>query len=129
MEEDGKRRVIHDSIFTGEPDRKGGRWGPPVNEIISWDQILGSHLADVMLQIVRMMLGLSDQFRTRRKTLIQKEDVNCAFLQVGVEPVGAVNVGFIDRRLQFGWRRSPGGGECQPVPSNRRSDRRLGHRR
>ena len=71
-----------------------------------------------------------------RKILIQKMDVKSAFRQVRVDPTGAVNFGhvlgdylFIDLRLQFGWRASPGGGEWQLVPSNRRSDRRHGHQR
>ena len=47
--------------------------------------------------------------------LIQKMDVESEFRQAGVDPAGAVNFGyflggylFVDHRMQFGWRGSPG---------------------
>ena len=46
---------------------------------------------------------------------MQKMDVKSALRQVGVDPAGVVNFGyvlgnylFIDLRLQFGWRGGPG---------------------
>ena len=68
-----------------------------------------------MGQIIRRGLGLRGKFGTGRRILIPKMDVKSAFRQVGVDPAGAANFGygrrryfFIDLRLQFGWRGSPG---------------------
>ena len=86
-----------------------------MNETTYWDQIPDGHLADVMLQIVQRILGLRVKFGTRKRIPIQKMDVKSAFGQVGVDPAGAVAFGyvlgdhlFIDLRLQFGCRGSPG---------------------
>ena len=114
VEEKGKKRIVHDSTFSSEPEQPGGR-GRPVNETTDWDQIPECHLAGVMGQIIKRVLGLRNKFGTGKRILIQKMDVKSAFRQVGVDPAGAANFGyvlggylFIDLRLQFGWRGSPG---------------------
>ena len=79
------------------------------------DQIPECHLAGVIGQIISRMLGLRDRFGIGKRILIQKVDAKRVFRQVGVDLAGAANVGyvlggylFIDLRLQFGWRGSPG---------------------
>ena len=113
VEEKGKRRIVHDSTFSSEPELPGG--GGAVNETTYWDQIPECHLAGVMGQIIKRVLGLRDKFGTGKRILIKKMDVKSVFRQVGVDPAGAANFGyvlggylFIDLRLQFGWRGSPG---------------------
>ena len=68
-----------------------------------------------MGQVVKRVVELRDEFGTGRRILIQKLDAKSAFKQVRVDPSKAANVGygrkaylFIDLRLQFGWRGSPG---------------------
>ena len=56
VEGKGKSRIIHDSTFDGDPEGEEGG-GRPENETTHWDQIPECHLADVMLQIVRRILG------------------------------------------------------------------------
>ena len=51
LDEKGKRGIIYDSTFSGEPE--GGR----VIETTYWDQISVLHLVDVVLQIVRGFSG------------------------------------------------------------------------
>ena len=89
--------------------------GAGSDETTYWDQIPECPLADVILQIVRRILGLRDKFGTGRSIPTQKMDVKSALCQVGVDPAGAVNFGyvlggdrFVELRLQFGWRGSPG---------------------
>ena len=89
--------------------------GAGSDETTYWDQIPECPLADVTLQIVRRILGLRDKFGTGRSIPTQKMDVKSALCQVGVDPAGAVNFGyvlggdrFVELRLQFGWRGSPG---------------------
>ena len=55
-----------------------------------------------------------DQFRRERRILIQRMDVKSALRQVGVDPAGAANFGYVlgeyasvDLRLQFEWTGSP----------------------
>ena len=92
VDEKGKRRIAHDSAYSGEPEGEGRR-GRPVNETMYWDQIPECHLADVMRQIVRRVLGLRTRFERGRKILIQKMDVKSTFRQVGVDPAEATNFG------------------------------------
>ena len=66
-----------------------------MNETTYWDQIPECHLTDVMLQIVRRILGLRVKFVMGKRVLIQKIDVKSAFRQVGVDPAGAVAFGYV----------------------------------
>ena len=107
-----KRKTINDSTFSGKPEGEGGGWRQ-VNETTCWDQITECHLADMMLQIVRRILRLKDKLGSGSR--IQEMDVKSAFRQVGGDPAGAMNfvyvLGdnlFVDLRMQFGWRESPG---------------------
>lgn len=61
------------------------------------------------LQIVRRTLGLRDTFGRGRMILIHKIDVRSAFRQVGLDPAGAVIIGYVlgdylsvSLRLPFG---------------------------
>ena len=56
VEEKGKRRILHDSTFSSKPEQPGGG-GRPVNETTYWDQITYGHLAGVMVQINKRVLG------------------------------------------------------------------------
>ena len=109
LDEKGKMRTIHDATFSGEPkDGRGG--GRPVTETMYWDQIPEFRLADVMLQIVRGIPGLREEISRGTRILIHKTDVKSAFRQAGVDPAGAVKLGyyvlrdyrFVDLRVRFG---------------------------
>ena len=96
-------------------NRSNGGGGRSVSETTYWDQIPECHLAGVMGQIIKRVRGLRDKFGIGRRILIRKMDVNSDFRQVGVDPAGAANFGyvlkgylFIDLRLQFGWRGGAG---------------------
>ena len=66
-----------------------------MNETACWDQILECHLADVMRQIMREILGARAKFGRGRRILIQKMDVKGAFRQVGVDPSAVVNFEYV----------------------------------
>ena len=53
----GKRRIVHDSTFSSEPELPGGG----VSETTYWHQILECHLAGVMGQIIKRVQGLRDK--------------------------------------------------------------------
>jgi len=68
-----------------------------------------------MPEVLQRVLGLRVKFGDRARPLIQKMDVKNAFRQIPVDPDGAAAFGyvlgeylFVDLRLQFGWRGSPG---------------------
>ena len=68
-----------------------------------------------MHEVVQRVLGLRVKLGDRARILIQKMDVKNAFRQIAVGPDEAGVFGyvlgeflFVDLRLQFGWRGSPG---------------------
>ena len=82
-----------------------------------WLKIPECQLAGVMTEIITRILGLRAKYGTQKQILLQKMDVKIAFRQVGVAPDRAAafayrleDLVFVDLRLQFGWRGSPGGG-------------------
>ena len=69
----------------------------------------------VLRNIIRRILYLRRRFGPRARTVLRKIDVTEAFRQVSVQWAGAPVFGYVfrelvvaDRRLQFGWRSSPG---------------------
>ena len=95
-------------------DGSGGGGGS-VNSTTDWDEIPTCALAGVMHEVVQGVLGLRFKFGDRARILIQKMDVKNAFREIPVDPDGARVFGyvlgeflFVDLRLQFGWRGSPG---------------------
>ena len=67
------------------------------------------------MEVITRFLGLRAKYGTQKRILLQKMDVNSAFRQVGIAPDRAAAFAyrlevlvFVDLRLQFGWRGSPG---------------------
>ena len=115
VEEKEKIRVIHDLTFEGPSKGCGGKPMRSVNADTDWGQVPGCELGGVLDAILKRVLGLRAKFGVRARILIQKMDVKSAFRQVTVDPDGAscfaYRLGkfvFVDFRLQFGWRGSPG---------------------
>ena len=111
VEEREKIRIIHDMTF----EHRDGEEGGSVNATTDWDEIPACALAGVMHEVLQRVLGLRVKFGDRARILIQKMDVKNAFRQIPVDPDGAAAFGyvlgrylFVDLRLQFGWRGSPG---------------------
>ena len=111
VEEREKIRIIHDMTF----EHRDGHGGGSVNATTDWDEIPACALAGVMREVLQRILGLRAKFGGRARILIQKMDVKNAFRQIPVDPDGAAAFGyvlgrylFVDLRLQFGWRGSPG---------------------
>ena len=126
-------RAAHDQVGVERGNRAAQRngWGVGGNGAVHHQAGVGARrrgcaknksvsgrqrdLAGVTGQIIKRVLGLRDKFGTGRRILIQKLDVKSAFRQVGVDPAKAAEFEygrraclFIDVRLQFGRRRSPG---------------------
>ena len=129
VEEKEKLRVIHDLTFCGNKADERAREAPgerkstatpetgarSVNEDTDWERVPKCALAGVMTEIIARILGLRAKFGTQKRILLQKMDVKSAFRQVGIAPGGAAAFAyrldkliFVDLRLQFGWRGSPG---------------------
>ena len=111
VEERENIRIIHDMTF----EHRDGRGGGSVNSTTDWDEIPTCALAGVMHEVVQRVLRLRVKVEDRARVLIQKMDVKSAFRQILVDADGARVFGyvlgeflFIDLRLQFGWRGSPG---------------------
>ena len=111
VEEWEKIIIIHDMTF----EHRDGSGGGSMNSTTDWDEIPTCALAGVMHEVVQRVLGLRVKFGDRARIVIQKMDVKNAFRQIPVDPDGARVFGyvlgeflFIDLRLQFGWRGSPG---------------------
>ena len=67
------------------------------------------------MEIITRILGLRAKYGTQKRILLQTMDVKSASRQVGVAPDRAAafayrleDLVFVDLRLQFGWRGSPG---------------------
>ena len=89
VDEKGKRRLCLYSTYIYESEGEGVAVRPVIEATYS-DQILECHLANMMLQIAKRILGPRDQFGKGNRIVIQKMDVKSAFRRVRVHPTGAV---------------------------------------
>ena len=96
-------------------EHSDGQGGRSVNSTTDWDEIPACALAGVMRKGLQRVLGLRVKFGDRARILIKTLDVKNAFRQIPVDPDGVTAFGyvlagyiFVDLRLQFGWRGSPG---------------------
>ena len=108
-----KFRIIHDLTFAGSGNRSS------VNEDTDFDcappRELGHMLRDVLLRVLHLM----QKHGPYARIVLPRIDVKDAFRQVPVDPEGDPAFGYrvgnyavVDLRLQFGWRSSPGSGDC-----------------
>ena len=104
-----KVRVIHDLTFSSFPS------GPGVNSDTDFDTAPPCKLGHVLRDVIWRILYLRRKFGTDARIVLSKMDVANAFRQVPVEfgrsPTFSYvfgNMVVVDRRLQFGWRNSPG---------------------
>lgn len=104
-----KTRIIHDLTFIGSPGASS------VNANTNFESAPKLRLGRVLRNIVWRILFLRQKFGPQARIVISKMDVAEAFRQVAVCWAGAPVFGYVfrdwvvvDRRLQFGWRNSPG---------------------
>lgn len=107
-----KHRVIHALTFEGPRSGTGGETRWPVNAGTDWEQVPGCELRVVVNMILKHIVILRDKFGVSVRILIQMIAVKSAFRQ---DPGGAsrfaydiVQFLFVDFRLRFRWRGSPG---------------------
>ena len=136
VEEKEKLRVIHGLTFGGQTNAREG-WGGEkdsvpepggrsVNSDTNWKKVPECRLAGVIMEVITRFQELRVKYGTQERILLQKMDVKSAFRQVGVAPDRTAafayrmeDLVFVDLRLQFGWRRSPGlGGDGEHNPGN-----------
>ena len=104
-----KPRIIHDLTFSVSPHANS------VNTDTDFEQAPPVELGRVLRDIIWCILYLRWRFGPRARIVLSKIDVAEAFCQVSVRWEGAPVFGYgfsewvvADRRLQFGWRSSPG---------------------
>ena len=104
-----KFRVIHDLTFA----RAGARTS--VNCDTEFSSAPPCELGHVLRDVLLRVLFLRQTHGRRVRIVLCRVDVEDAFRQVLVDPVGAPAFGYVtgghvvvDLRLQFGWRNSPG---------------------
>ena len=104
-----KTRIIHDLTFSASPHIHS------VNADTDLEQAPPVALGRVLRDVVWRILYLRRRFGLRSRIVLSKIDVTEAFCQVSVRWGGAPVFGYsvhewvvADRRLQFGWRNSPG---------------------
>lgn len=112
LEQERKRmRIVHDMTL----EHRDGSEGKSVKSPTDSDEIPVWALAGGMYEVVQRVLKPRVKFGDQARILIRKMDVNNAFRQIPMDPDGARVCGyvlgkflFIDFRLQFGCRGSPG---------------------
>ena len=104
-----KTRIIHDLTFSSS------QYARSVNADTDFAQAPPVELGRVLRNIIGRILFLRRRFGPRARIVLSKMDVTEAFRQVRVQWAGAPVFGYAfrdfvvaDRRLQFGWRSSPG---------------------
>ena len=121
-----KTRITHDLTFSISSSARR------VNADIDFEKAPPVELGRVLRDINWRILYLRGQFGPRARIVLSKIDVTEAFRQVSVQWAGAPISGYsfgdwvvADRRLQFGWRNSPGFFVCfrqlssTPIPTRR----------
>ena len=109
MKSSTKLRVVHDLTFASGTSTTG------VNGDTDFSSAPTCELKHVLRDIIWRILYLRQRFGRRARIVLSKMDVKDAFRQVPVEITRAPVFGYVfgdlvvvDRRLQFGWRNSPG---------------------
>ena len=104
-----KLRVVHDLTFSSGPSTIG------VNEDTDFSSASTCELGHELRDIIWRIMYLWHQFGRGARIVLRKMDVKNVFRQVLVEITRAPVFGHVfgglvvvDRRLQFGWRNSPG---------------------
>ena len=104
-----KTRIIHDLTFSSS------QYACSVNADTDFAQPPPVELGRVLRNIIGRILYLRRRFGPRARMSLSKMDFTEAFRQVGVHWAGGPVFGYVfrefvvaDRRLQFGWRSSPG---------------------
>ena len=104
-----KTRIIHDLTFSLS------QYAHSVNADTDFEQAPPVVLGRVLRDIIWRILYLRRRFGPHARIVLSKIDVTEAFRQVSVQWAGAPVFGYgfrewivADRRLQFGWRSSPG---------------------
>ena len=104
-----KTRVIHDLTFSVSPRANS------VNADTDFERIPPVELGRVLRDVISRILYLRRRLGPGARIVLSKIDVSEAFRQVSVQWAGAPVFGYsfrewvvADRRLQFGWRSSPG---------------------
>lgn len=98
-----------------------------MNDNTDWRGIPECRLTEIVTENITEILGLWANSTTRERSLLHEMDIKSALRQAGVAPDLAAaftyrieDLIFVDFRLQFGWRGSPGwwwwrGGGCRAL--------------